>query len=152
MTRRARRSEGFRLGEMPCEYAAREIIPSIRAAIAITMIEKGVSKYKAATLLGMTPAAITNYTSGKRGGKFVTIILGSPQFRGLIERTGEILLADIDPKRKEEAFRSAICAICSRLNKYECHAPYANGSGDGIGRFHGRSASRPGDGVAAGGR
>ena len=152
MTRRVRRSEGFRLGEMPCEYAAREIIPSIRAAIAITMIERGVSKYRAATLLGMTPAAITNYTSGKRGGKFVAIILGSPQFRDLIERTGEILLADIDPKRKEEAFRSVICAICSRLNKYEGHAPYANGQGNGLGGLRKRGPTRPGDGVAAGSR
>jgi len=127
--RQARKTAALhRLGEMPCEYAAREIIPSIRAAVAISMVERGVSKYRAASILGITPAAITNYVSGKRGGRYVEIILSNPEFRRLIERSGEVLLGDTDPRRKEEVFRSMICAICSRLNKYECNAPYAGGS------------------------
>jgi predicted transcriptional regulator len=150
LARREGKGGGFRIGEMPCEYAAREIIPSIRAAIALVMIERGLSKYKAASILGMTPAAITNYTSGKRGGRFVPLILTSPEFRSIVERVGEVLLSDADEKRKEAVFRSAICAICSKLNKYECEAPYAASGahwlGDGVKssvRAGARNAQRP---------
>jgi predicted transcriptional regulator len=115
---------GGRIAEMPCEYAAREIIPSIRAALAVVMVEKGASRYKVASILGLTPAAVTYYISGKRGGRFLEKILSDPQLRKPVEKVGSILLSGESIRVKERAFRTLICYICSKLNKYACDAPF----------------------------
>jgi len=115
--------EGGRIAEMPCEYAAREIIPSIRAALAVVMVERGASRYKVASILGLTPAAVTYYVSGRRGGKLLEKILADPQLRKLVERVGSILLSGESVSVKEKTFRVLICYLCSKLNKYACNAP-----------------------------
>ncbi|MEB2836392.1 MAG: transcriptional regulator [Desulfurococcales archaeon] len=117
-----------RIAEMPCELAAREIIPSIRAALAIAMVKKGASRYRVASLLGLTPAAVTYYVTGRRGGRYLKEILADEEMRRLVERVGDVLLGEAPIREKEKAFKALICYICSRLNRYECSAPFARDS------------------------
>jgi len=51
----------------PCEWKVRELIPMLRACLAIIMIKEfGLSIYQTSKLLGVTPAAISNYLTAKR--------------------------------------------------------------------------------------
>ncbi|AWR97791.1 transcriptional regulator [Acidianus sulfidivorans JP7] len=52
----------------PCEISVKEILPAIRSIIANKLVkEKGLPIYEAAKLMGVTPAAVKNYTDKKRG-------------------------------------------------------------------------------------
>jgi len=55
------------LGRPPCEYRVKYVLPAIRAALA-TVLERdlGLSPYRVAKILGVTPAAICNYRSRRR--------------------------------------------------------------------------------------
>jgi len=52
----------------PCEYIVWHGLPIIRKEIALTMIDTfGLKQKDAAEKLGLTPSAISQYLSGKRG-------------------------------------------------------------------------------------
>ncbi len=58
----------IRMQRTPCEYMIWNGIPSIRKELAETMIKQfGLSQREAAEKLGLTPAAICQYLSKKRG-------------------------------------------------------------------------------------
>ena len=52
---------------MPQEIEVRYILPSLRKELAIQMNKKGLKQRKIANLLGLTPAAISQYIKEKRG-------------------------------------------------------------------------------------
>ncbi len=55
-------------GKQPCERIVAEILPTIRARLALTILgEYGLSQIKTAGLLGVTQAAVSQYTTGRRG-------------------------------------------------------------------------------------
>jgi len=54
----------------PCEIIVWEVLPGIRAALAEEMIKKGLSQNEIAKMLGITQAAVSQYTSKKRGSWF----------------------------------------------------------------------------------
>ncbi len=57
---------------LPQEIEVRYIIPAIRGKLAHVMVEeKGISQKKAAQILGLTEAAISQYISGKRGSEVI---------------------------------------------------------------------------------
>ncbi len=48
--------------QLPCEFSVREILPAVRSIVAQKLIkERNLSEYKAANLMGLTPAAVSNY-------------------------------------------------------------------------------------------
>ena len=52
----------------PCMIVVKDILPSIRVLIARELVEiHGLKKSKAANLMGLTPAAITQYLNTSRG-------------------------------------------------------------------------------------
>jgi predicted transcriptional regulator len=51
----------------PCEEIVWDVLPSIRAAIAEELIKRGLSQKEVSTLLGITPPAVSQYVSKKRG-------------------------------------------------------------------------------------
>jgi len=52
----------------PCEYIAWNVLPIIRKLIAECMIKNyGLKQKETAEKLGLTPAAVSQYLSGKRG-------------------------------------------------------------------------------------
>ncbi len=114
--------------ELPCEYAARNIFPSIRAAVAKVLVEeKNMSKYSAAKVLGTTPAAISYYLEGKRGDKYVRIIMNDASMRAAVKKLADVLSrASDDPESSYVEMQKLVCIICNRLNilaiKYGCPA------------------------------
>ncbi|RZN62896.1 transcriptional regulator [Methanonatronarchaeum sp. AMET6-2] len=53
--------------KQPCEIIVLHILPSVRAQIAKDLVEMGMSQQKVSEIIGITPAAISQYVSGKRG-------------------------------------------------------------------------------------
>ena len=104
---------------LPCEVAARAIIPSIRAAVAKILVEEHkIPRYKAARLLNMTPAAITNYLEGRRGNKFLDRILNDPELLAIVRRMSEMLAREAQGKERysDMEYQRIICTICSTVN------------------------------------
>ena len=106
--------------ELPCEYAAKNIFPSIRASIATILVrDKKMSKYMAAKVLGTTPAAVTYYMVGKRGDKYSSAILSDGELKRLASEAAEVLieLSKDSSKEKFMKYQILLCSICSRLNR-----------------------------------
>jgi len=55
--------------KFPCEIIVWEVLPGIRAALAEELIKKGLSQKEISKMLGITQAAVSQYTSKKRGSK-----------------------------------------------------------------------------------
>lgn len=53
--------------KVPCEVMASKVIPRIRGELARELVARGHSKKEVAEILGVTIAAISQYTSRKRG-------------------------------------------------------------------------------------
>lgn len=51
----------------PCEEIVWEVLPGIRATIAQELVRRGVSQREVSRLMDVTPAAVSQYVSGKRG-------------------------------------------------------------------------------------
>ncbi|MCK9407034.1 MAG: helix-turn-helix domain-containing protein [Methanothrix sp.] len=51
----------------PCEEIVWDVLPSIRAAIAEELIKRGMSQKDVSRMLGITPPAVSQYVSKKRG-------------------------------------------------------------------------------------
>jgi predicted transcriptional regulator len=95
--------------QMPCERLAKEVLPSVRSMIAKSLIEeKKVSLYSAAKLLGVTPAAISNYIRRKRG---------SHLLRELESDESIVNMANVIAERISREHRvdsKVICVACYR--------------------------------------
>jgi len=53
--------------EAPCQKIVWDVLPAIRAAIAVELVKCGVSQVEAARMLAIAPSAVSQYLSGKRG-------------------------------------------------------------------------------------
>jgi predicted transcriptional regulator len=95
--------------KLPCEKAIWETIPCIRKKIACTMIyDYGLTQKKAAELLNITPAAISQYKCNKRAD---------------IEITDPIILKEIKISTKliiekgNTVLEQELCRICKLISK-----------------------------------
>lgn len=57
--------------KLPCQEVVWEILPAIRSALALELINLGVSQLDSAKLLGIAPSAVSQYRSKKRGYRIV---------------------------------------------------------------------------------
>jgi predicted transcriptional regulator len=103
-----------------CQLAAQKILPSIRASVALALLERGYSVKNVAELLEMTPAAISNYKYGKRGGKLIQIIMKKKEYRERVEKIIDLIVEDGKTKMLEERVRQEICNLCKRIRENEC--------------------------------
>jgi uncharacterized protein len=55
----------------PCEEVVWDILPSIRAAVAAELVKSGLSQKAVSKMLGITPPAVSQYVSKKRGSNMV---------------------------------------------------------------------------------
>ncbi len=53
--------------EAPCQKIVWEVLPAIKAAIAIELVRQGASQVETSRMLSMAPSAVSQYLSGKRG-------------------------------------------------------------------------------------
>jgi len=99
------------LGKPPCEYRVKYVLPAIRAAVA-TVLERdfGLSPYRVAKVLGITPAAICNYRSSRRSSaRLLEEILSRDDVVGEVRSVAsKLVLGTLDPEE-------AMCSLCRRL-------------------------------------
>ncbi len=94
----------------PCEEIVWDVLPSIRAAIAEELIKRGISQKEVSKMLGITPPAVSQYVSKKRGYNI--------EFREDIrEAIGK--LADDLIEKKVDNLVKRICEICRMLQDDE---------------------------------
>jgi predicted transcriptional regulator len=90
----------------PCEGIVWDVLPSIRAAIARELVERGISQKEVSQMLGITPPAVSQYVSKKRGYN----IEFREDIKGSISRLADDLI-----QKKADNLTSRICEICRSL-------------------------------------
>lgn len=98
--------------EVPCQKIVWDVLPAIRAAIAVELVKCGVSQVESARLLETAPSAVSQYLSGKRGYRI--------EFEDEVKRSIEQLAQDLK-KGKKVNLVSRICDICRQLRKEGDH-------------------------------
>lgn len=102
---------------VPCEVTVKKVLPAVRAALSHIMVKDlGMSLYDAAKALDVTPAAVSNYISGKRGKELSSILLANKRYRlGLKGLASRLLSKDAGLDDIVEF----VCEICrdARRNK-----------------------------------
>ena len=92
----------------PCEGIVWDVLPSIRAAIAGELVKRGISQKDVSQMLGITPPAVSQYVSKKRGYN----IEFREDIRDAIGRLADDLI-----QKKVENLTSRICEICRSLQE-----------------------------------
>lgn len=94
----------------PCEEIVWDVLPSIRAAIAEELIKRGISQKEVSRMLGITPPAVSQYVSKKRGYNI--------EFREDIREAIGKLADDLIGKKADDLVKR-ICEICRMLQDDE---------------------------------
>ena len=94
----------------PCEEIVWDVLPSIRAAIAEELIKRGISQKEVSKMLGITPPAVSQYVSKKRGYNI--------EFREDIRESIGKLADDLIEKKVDDLVKR-ICEICRMLQNDE---------------------------------
>ena len=94
----------------PCELVVWDILPGIRAAIAGELVTRGMSQNEISKLLGITPSAVSQYVSKKRG--------YSTKF-GEVAKVSISKLADDLINNRVDDPMDRICEICRMLREDE---------------------------------
>jgi predicted transcriptional regulator len=103
----------------PCEEAVRNIIPAIKAALAITLCKRyDYSVNRAAKLLGLTPTAVSNYLNMKRGGAYVRLLLTIPELHSEIEEFADAVVALRQKGYPISMASMFLCRICRDIKYY----------------------------------
>jgi predicted transcriptional regulator len=87
----------------PCEEIVWEVLPSIRAAIAEELIGKGLSQREVSRMLGISPPAVSQYVSKKRG---CNMELGDEAKKSIEELADDLIRDRVDD------LVARICGIC----------------------------------------
>ena len=96
----------------PCEEIVWDVLPSIRAATAEELIKRGISQKEVSRMLGITPPAVSQYLSKKRGYNI--------EFREDIRQAIGVLADDlIQGNVKGADLVKRICSICRMLQDDE---------------------------------
>ncbi len=94
----------------PCEVIVWDVLPCIRAAIAEELVKRGLSQKEVSRLLGITPPAVSQYVSKKRGYN----IQFADDVRLAIEKLADDLI-----QNKVDNLIERICEICKSLRDEE---------------------------------
>jgi len=94
--------------ESPCQKIVWDILPAIRAAIAIELIRYGVSQVEAAHMLEIAPSAVSQYLSGKRGYRI--------EFEQDVKKSIGLLAQDLKDGKQINLVRRT-CDICRQLRE-----------------------------------
>ena len=96
----------------PCEEIVWDVLPSIRAATAEELVKRGISQKEVSRMLGITPPAVSQYLSKKRGYNI--------EFREDIRQAIGVLADDlIKEDIKGTDLVKRICSICRMLQDDE---------------------------------
>jgi predicted transcriptional regulator len=90
----------------PCEEIVWDVLPSIRAAIAEELVRRGLSQKEVSKMLGITPPAVSQYVSKKRGYN----IQFETDVRKMIEKLADDLI-----QNNVDNLVERMCEICRSL-------------------------------------
>jgi len=90
----------------PCEIIVWDVLPGIRAALAEELVKNGISQKEISKILGITPAAVSQYVSKKRGYK---IDLQDAVRMEIKRLANDIMQGGVD------SLSLRICEICMKL-------------------------------------
>ena len=94
--------------QAPCQKIVWDVLPAIRAAIAVELVRCGVSQVEASRMLEIAPSAVSQYLSGKRGYRI--------EFEDDVKRSIEMLAQDLKDQKVENLV-ARICDICRQLRE-----------------------------------
>jgi len=94
--------------EPPCQKIVWDVLPAIRAAIAVELVRRGVSQADAAKMLEIAPSAVSQYISGKRGYRI--------EFGEDAKSSIEQLAQDLKQNKVDDLV-GRICDICRQLRE-----------------------------------
>jgi predicted transcriptional regulator len=92
--------------ESPCQKIVWNVLPAIRAAIAVELVRCGVSQVETARMLEIAPSAVSQYVSGKRGYRI--------EFEDDVKRSIVLLADDLKDGRQINLVQRT-CDICRQL-------------------------------------
>lgn len=96
--------------DAPCQKIVWDVLPAIRAAIAVELVKGGVSQVQAARMLEIAPSAVSQYLSGKRGYRV--------EFEDEVKNSVALLAQDLINKKQVNLIER-ICGICQQLRNGE---------------------------------
>ncbi|OPX73147.1 MAG: hypothetical protein A4E39_01204 [Methanoregulaceae archaeon PtaB.Bin152] len=94
--------------QAPCQKIVWDVLPAIRAAIAVELVRCGVSQVEASKMLEIAPSAVSQYISGKRGYRI--------EFDDDVKESIERLAQDLKEGNVENLV-ARICDICRQLRE-----------------------------------
>lgn len=94
--------------DLPCQKIIWGVLPAIRAAIAVDLVRCGASRAEAARMMEITPSAVSQYMSGKRGYR--------AEFDEEAKASIRSLARDLKDGRVESLV-DRICAICKQVRR-----------------------------------
>ena len=94
----------------PCEQVVWDVLPGIRAAIAEALVKRGMAQKEVSELLGISPPAVSQYVSKKRG---YNIEFGKEIKESISKLTDDLWEKKIDNPAK------GICEICRMMRDDE---------------------------------
>ena len=94
--------------EAPCQKIVWDVLPAIRAAIAVELVRCGVSQVEAARMLEIAPSAVSQYLSGKRGYRI--------EFEDDVKRSIGLLAGDLKDGKQINLVKRT-CDICRQLRE-----------------------------------
>ena len=92
--------------QAPCQKIVWDVLPAIRAAVAVELVKCGISQVKASRMLEIAPSAVSQYLSGKRGYRI--------EFENEVKQSIEQLARDLKEGNVDDLV-SRICDICRQM-------------------------------------
>ena len=101
----------------PCEVVARYVLPAFRSLVAKELVEKhDLSQVSAASKLGTTQAAISQYVYSKRGERYMSRLEAIPRVRSAARRMAREI-ASGESSYLETT--SSFCLLCKSIREQE---------------------------------
>ena len=94
-----------------CEKITAKLSPYVRREIVVCLCSRGMSGKEVADLLEITPAAVSQYKSAKRGSKLIT----NKKCEKIICSAAQEILEK--PAHKEKIFSNCVCSVCKEVKK-----------------------------------
>jgi predicted transcriptional regulator len=97
------------------------VLPAVRVIVAKDLVKvHEVKPVRVASKMGLTPAAVTQYVSGVRGGRMVDALQGSEKIRQVLDRLTTELLK---PESDMYAAMPMVCELCKIVREEHmlCH-------------------------------
>ncbi len=98
--------------QLPCEVSVKEILPAVRSIVAEKLVkERNMSEYKVASIMGLTPAAVSNYIKSKRGSGLRYILEKDPKFMKILSEVVDRIASN------NTSLAAYYCILCSEGKK-----------------------------------